>query len=135
MCLRFSTPAAPLCPLSATTTRPRRPSFCTSFHFNSSPLCLFTRYRYICTCWLRFTVDANWTASGRPVRSIENFMNREVLPWYGNTHTTTSAAGAQTTAYREEARRTIADAVNAKVRQGGRHHTQAGMEPCPIVEM
>lgn len=44
-------------------------------------------------------------------------MHQEVLPRYGNTHTTTSATGAQTTAYREEARRIIAETVNAKVRQ------------------
>lgn len=60
-------------------------------------------------------VDADWTASGRPVQSVENYMNQEVLPRYGNTHTTSSETGAQTTSFREEARHIVAEAVNARV--------------------
>ena len=66
--------------------------------------------------WFFFRADADWTASGRPVETIELFMRREVLPLYGNTHTTTSTTGAQTTSFREESRRIIAEAVHAKVR-------------------
>ncbi|POM68016.1 Cysteine desulfurase [Phytophthora palmivora] len=36
------------------------------------------------------------------------------MPTYGNTHTTTSVTGLQTTAFREEARQIIARAVNAR---------------------
>lgn len=56
-------------------------------------------------------------------------MRQEVYPRYGNTHTTSSATGAQTTAFREEARRIIAEAVNAKVstRGGGSRMYGSGL--------
>jgi hypothetical protein len=38
---------------------------------------------------------ADWAASGRALSSIEEFIAREVLPLYGNTHTSTSACGLQ----------------------------------------
>lgn len=60
-------------------------------------------------------VYSDWTATGRAVRSIERYLEEEVLPLFGNTHTTTSITGAQTTCYRHEARQIIAQAVNAKV--------------------
>ncbi|EWM20018.1 cysteine desulfurase [Nannochloropsis gaditana] len=37
------------------------------------------------------------------------------MPFYGNTHTTTSITGMQTTLYRHEARQIIAESVNARV--------------------
>lgn len=46
-------------------------------------------------------------ASGRAYGPIEDFVLANVLPTYGNTHTETSAVGAQTTALREEARALI----------------------------
>ncbi|KAI9366736.1 putative cysteine desulfurase [Zopfochytrium polystomum] len=56
---------------------------------------------------------ADYTASGRALECVEAFIQTNVLPTYGNTHTTTSITGLQTTALREEARQTIARAVNA----------------------
>jgi selenocysteine lyase/cysteine desulfurase len=38
-----------------------------------------------------------------------------VIPLYGNTHTTTSITGHQTTCFRHEARQIVAEAVNAKI--------------------
>lgn len=58
-------------------------------------------------------VYADYTASGRSLRSIEAQIQRLVLPWYANTHTETSFTGAQTTALREQARRAIKRALNA----------------------
>lgn len=54
---------------------------------------------------------ADYTASGRAVDFIEDFIRDEVLPRYANTHTESSGTGLQTTRLREDARRLIRDAV------------------------
>ncbi|HTJ83769.1 MAG TPA: aminotransferase class V-fold PLP-dependent enzyme, partial [Polyangiaceae bacterium] len=56
---------------------------------------------------------ADYTASGRSVEFIEDFIQSEVMPLYANTHTETSGTGLQTTRFREEAREIIARAVGA----------------------
>ena len=55
---------------------------------------------------------ADYTASGRALTFIEEFIRDEVLPRYANTHTESSGTGLQTTRLREDARRIIRDAVN-----------------------
>lgn len=54
---------------------------------------------------------ADYTASGRALTFIEDFIRDAVLPTYANTHTESSGTGRQTTQLREEARRAIRDAV------------------------
>ncbi len=54
---------------------------------------------------------ADYTASGRALDFIEDFIRDAVLPRYANTHTESSATGLQTTRLREDARRIIRDAV------------------------
>ena len=56
---------------------------------------------------------ADHTASGRSLSFIEDQLRDEVLPWYANTHSESSATGRRTTALREEARRIVRDAVGA----------------------
>jgi len=54
---------------------------------------------------------ADYTASGRSLAFIEDFIRNEVMPLYANTHTETSQTGMQTTRFREDARKIVHDSV------------------------
>src|SRR5512141_809532 len=65
---------------------------------------------------LRRVTYADYTASGRSLTFIEDYLRESVLPLYANTHTESSGTGLQTTRFREDARRIIRDAVGGTER-------------------
>ncbi len=60
---------------------------------------------------IRRVTYADYTASGRALTFIEDYLREAVLPLYANTHTESSGTGLQTSRYREEARGIIRSAV------------------------
>ena len=60
---------------------------------------------------VRKVIYCDYTASGRSLSVIEDFLREAVLPLYANTHTESSGTGRQTTRFREDARRIIRRAV------------------------
>tara|TARA_R110002096_G_scaffold433887_5_gene654003 strand:+ start:140364 stop:142049 length:1686 start_codon:yes stop_codon:yes gene_type:complete len=59
----------------------------------------------------RLVTYADYTASGRSLQFIEDFITEHVLPYYANTHTESSSTGLQTTRFREDARAQILESV------------------------
>lgn len=60
-------------------------------------------------------VYCDQTASNRPLKSVESYIQNICLPLYGNTHTNTSVTGSQSTAFVAEARQIVAEVCNAKI--------------------
>jgi len=66
---------------------------------------------------VRRVTYADYTASGRSLTFVEDYLRDAVLPLYANTHTESSGTGLQTTRFRAEARRIIGEAVGADERE------------------
>jgi selenocysteine lyase/cysteine desulfurase len=62
---------------------------------------------------IRRVTYADYTASGRSLTFIEDYLRDAVLPLYANTHTESSGTGLQTSRFRAEARELIRRAVGA----------------------
>eukprot|EP00094_Tigriopus_californicus_P006977 TCALIF_06718-PA protein Name:"Similar to ttcA tRNA 2-thiocytidine biosynthesis protein TtcA (Nitrosococcus oceani (strain ATCC 19707 / NCIMB 11848))" AED:0.00 eAED:0.00 QI:0/0/0/0.5/1/1/2/0/980 len=58
-------------------------------------------------------IHADHIASGQSLGFVESIIQRQVLPFYGNTHTSTSVTSLQTSMFRHEARDTIRNACHA----------------------
>ncbi|CAN5615764.1 aminotransferase class V-fold PLP-dependent enzyme [soil metagenome] len=62
---------------------------------------------------VRRVTYADYTASGRSLTFIEDYIREQVMPRYANTHTESSGTGLQTSRFREDARDIIRTAVGA----------------------
>ncbi len=62
---------------------------------------------------IRRIIYADWTASGRAYRPIENYIQHEILPFVGNTHTSTTVTGSSMSQAYEEAKSIVKTHVNA----------------------
>ena len=56
---------------------------------------------------------ADWTASGRLYRPIEELLTKQIAPFVANTHTETSSTGSMMTSAYRKAKKIIKDHVNA----------------------
>src|ERR1044071_2627218 len=82
---------------------------------------------------------ADYTASGRSLEFIEDFLRDEVMPLYANTHTESSGTGRQTTAFREDARaiihRPVGGGAHALVIFTGSGAPRAVKKPIDILKL
>src|SRR5678809_1284675 len=58
-------------------------------------------------------VYADWTASGRAYKPIEEFIQNEIMPFLGNTHTETTITGTLMSKAYEEAKAIVKEHVHA----------------------
>ena len=60
-------------------------------------------------------VYADWTASGKAYRPIEDLIQNQILPFMANTHTGSTITGSQMTAAYEEAKAIVKKHVHARL--------------------
>lgn len=58
---------------------------------------------------------ADYTASGRSLYMIENYISKYVMSYYANTHTSTSFTSIQTSKFREDSKNIIRQSCNASL--------------------
>src|ERR1041384_5033369 len=58
-------------------------------------------------------IYADWTASGRAFRPIEDYLQNEILPFVANTHTDSTVTGTRMSTAYADARNTIKQHVGA----------------------
>lgn len=58
-------------------------------------------------------IYCDYTASGKALKFIEDYMQSHIMPLYANSHSMHSATGKQTVFYREESRAIIKKVCNA----------------------
>ena len=73
-------------------------------------------------------IYADYVASGRALRQVEEFVMTRVLPYYANTHTQASFVGAYCSRLRAEARACVADLVPGQGGQACCRYTSANAE-------
>jgi selenocysteine lyase/cysteine desulfurase len=76
---------------------------------------------------LRRVTYADYTASGRALTFVEDYLRDAVLPLYANTHTESSGTGLQTSRFREDARAIISSAVGGNADDHAVIFTGSGM--------
>jgi len=76
---------------------------------------------------IRRVTYADYTASGRALTFVEDYLRDAVLPLYANTHTESSGTGLQTSRFREDARAIIRTAVGGKADDHAVIFTGSGM--------
>jgi len=76
---------------------------------------------------LRRVTYADYTASGRALTFVEDYLLDAVLPLYANTHTESSGTGLQTSRFREDARAIIRSAVGGNADDHAVIFTGSGM--------
>eukprot|EP01084_Bolivina_argentea_P309931 536155_1 len=66
---------------------------------------------------IRPIIYCDWTASGKPLLCIEEYINNEILPSYANTHTINSFTGIQTSKFRSESRSIILESLGGNYKE------------------